>query len=118
MYPKLALYCVFNHEGIGKYVDSDGDEATEETHGKEYYDAPGVEWRHTIFTASARWDFDDHNWVESLSEIAPQVFETYFFVPGEDHYELTDVTVARAKKYHDAMMSAIQAMIGETKEEE
>ena len=118
MYPKLSLFCIFHHEGHGDYVDSDGVIANEETHGEDYYDAPGVEWRHHDYTASARWSFGNEEWPMYAATTSPQVLATNFFVPSKEHYDLTDITVADKKKAHDAMISAIQSMIGNIKKEE
>lgn len=66
LYPALSFHFLWNDEGYGSYVDSEGQVVNEETHGEDYYDAPGVEWVPTDYVYGVRWDYDNPFMGESL----------------------------------------------------
>lgn len=82
-YPNLSFHFLWNNEGEGNYVDEEGEVVNEETHGEDYYDAPGVEWVPIDYVSSTRWDYDVQFMGESLIEANQEPFTSNDFALAE-----------------------------------
>ena len=96
-YPSLSFHFLWNNEGEGNYVDSEGQMVNEETHGEDYYDAPGVEWVPIDYVSSTRWDYDVQFMGESLIEANQEPFTSNNFSGAEGWASFVAVLSAKKK---------------------